>query len=460
MRMTEKIVPFPMADMPVTEDSLAVRFVDEHEDNLLFDHHSGRWFIWDGQRWKKNETKLPINWVRELCRNIAARDPSIAKALGKAGVVKGVEQLARVDPRVACTSEIFDGDTMLLGTPGGTIDLRTGEIRNADQGDYITKSTSTAPERRGAKPVRFLAFLDDATGGDQTLVDYLQQVAGYCLTGKTTEHALFFIYGPGGNGKSVFLNVLRGILGDYAVSAPIESFMASRTPQHSTDVAMMKGARLVTASETDSGRQWAEAKVKQLTGGDNVTARFMRQDNFEYRPQFKLLIIGNHKPQLRSVDEANKRRFRLLPFIITPDNPNPNLEDELRKEWPKILNWMIEGCLKWQHHGLLSPDKVAKATTEYFEDQDTLSQWLDECCEVNNRELIETGCISAMQSCPSSKLFSDWKNWCDRNGETPGSNKAFSEQLSRLGFIKVRSKKGMVFYGLRLEVEAQENRYV
>lgn len=459
MRMTDKIVPFPTAEMPVTEDSLAVKFVDEHEDNLLFDHHSGRWFTWDGARWKRNEDKAPLNWVRDLCRNIAARDPQIAKALGKSSVIKGVEFLARVDQRVSCTSEIFDSDAMLLGTPGGTVNLRTGSLRKADQGDYITKSTRVTPAAQSARPERFLDFLSDTTGGDQSYVDYLQEIAGYALTGRTNEHALFFIYGPGGNGKSVFLNVIRSILGDYAITSPIESFMASRTPQHSTDVAMMKGARLVTASETDSGRQWAEAKVKQLTGGDAVTARFMRQDNFTFTPQFKLIIAGNHKPSLRTVDDANKRRFRLLPFTIRPANPNPNLEDELRKEWPEILRWMIDGALKWQASGLRPPDKVSIATAQYFEDQDNLSQWLDECCEVNNRELIETGVTSAMLCCRSSDLYADWKKWCDANGEDAGSNKAFSDQLTRQGFIKKKTKTSKVFYGLGRKPENQDDRY-
>ena len=447
------------AQLPVTEDSLALVFANEFSDRARFDHHSGRWYLWDGSIWRKNEDLAALEWCRGLCRTAAAMDGKAAAKLGKHATVLGVEKLARSDRRIAVTSEKFDRDPMLLGTPGGTVDLRDGALRPAKQDDYITRQAAVAPADEGSRPERWLQFLDEATAGDQGYIDYLQEIAGYALTGKTNEHALFFIYGPGGNGKSVFLNVLRGILGDYAVTSPIETFMASRSPQHSTDVAMMKGARLVTASETDSGRQWAEAKVKQLTGGDKVAARFMRQDNFEFTPQFKLVIAGNHKPALRSVDDANKRRFRLLPFTVKPEAPDPALEEKIRKEWPAVLRWMIDGCIQWQAEGLRAPDKVTAATAQYFEDQDSLGQWLAECCEVNDQGLIDTGCTSAMLCGKSSSLFGSWKKWCDDGGETPGSNKSFSEQLMRLGFQKKRSKNGIVFYGLALKPDNRDDRY-
>ncbi len=209
---------------------------------------------------------------------------------------------------------------------------------------------------------------------------FLQQIAGYCLTGDTREHALFFIYGPGGNGKSVFLNTLNGILADYAETAVMDAFAASAHDKHSTDIAMLRGARLVSVSETEEGRAWAETRVKQLTGGDKVTARFMRQDNFTFTPRFKLVIVGNHKPVLTNVDDAAKRRFNIIPFTRKPPRPDQQLEEKLKAEWPGILRWMIEGCLDWQANGLVRPAIVAEATAEYFDDQDTFGQWLEEHC--------------------------------------------------------------------------------
>ena len=182
------------------------------------------------------------------------------------------------------------------------------------------------------------------TDGDHELVAFLQRVAGYALTGSTSAHALFFLYGTGANGKSVFVNTVAGILGDYHRTAPIETFTASSHERHPTDLAGLRGARLVTAVETEEGRRWAESRIKALTGGDKIAARFMRQDFFEFTPQFKLLIAGNHKPGLRSVDEAIRRRFNLIPFAVTiPDEErDENLTDNLKAEWPGILAWMIE----------------------------------------------------------------------------------------------------------------------
>ena len=241
--------------------------------------------------------------------------------MAKAATAAAVERFAQADRAFAVTSAIWDRDPMLLGTPGGVVDLRTGELRPAAQGDFITKLTAVAPAETADCPL-WLQFLKEATGDDEKLIRFLQQWAGYCLTGDTREHALLFVYGPGGNGKSVWLNTIAGILADYAKNAAMETFTASQNDRHPTDLAMLKGARMVCASETEEGRAWAEVRIKQLTGGDTISARFMRQDFFEFRPQFKLTVIGNHKPLLRNVDDAAKRRFNVVPFTRKPAKPD------------------------------------------------------------------------------------------------------------------------------------------
>ena len=242
------------------------------------------------------------------------------------------------------------------------------------------KITAVGP--RGDCP-RFLAFLNRITGGDAALVSYLQRVLGYALTGVTREHALFFAYGTGANGKSVLLSTVAGILGEYHRTAPIETFVASNGDRHPTDLAGLRGARLVTATETEEGRRWAEARIKQLTGGDTVSARFMRQDFFEYRPAFKLVIAGNHKPSLRSVDEAIRRRFHMIPFAVTipADERDVELVEKLKAEWPGILAWLIEGCLEWQAEGLRPPQAVLEATDAYLSAEDAIAAWIDDRCE-------------------------------------------------------------------------------
>jgi hypothetical protein len=200
------------------------------------------------------------------------------------------------------------------------VDLTTGNVRDHDPASLLTKITAVAPE--GDCPL-WGDFLKRVTDDDTELQSFLQRMMGYCLTGSIDEHALFFLYGTGGNGKGVFLNAMTAIFGDYAKVAPADMFTVTQNERHPTDMAMLQGARLVTAQETEEGKFWAEAKIKALTGGDPITARFMRQDFFTYLPQFKLVIAGNHKPRLRNVDEAIRRRIDLVPFTVTiPQWPN------------------------------------------------------------------------------------------------------------------------------------------
>src|SRR5262249_22650608 len=285
--------------------------------------------------------------ARELAQNEDKKGRYISS---KVSFASGVEKFAQGDERIAVTIAYWDSDPWLLGTPGGTVDLRTGELRESRQDDGITKCTSVAPNNVGC-PL-WLKFLDEATAGDQELIRFLKQWCGLCLTGVTREHALLFVYGPGGNGKSVFLNIVTNILQAYATTAAMDTFTSSNSDKHPTELAMLRGARLVTASETEEGRAWAESRIKQLTGGDRISARFMRQDFFEFAPQFKLTIIGNHKPVLHNVDDAARRRFNVVPFIRKPEKPDRELEQKLIREAPGILQWMIEGCLDWQQHGL------------------------------------------------------------------------------------------------------------
>jgi putative DNA primase/helicase len=262
-----------------------------------------------------------------------------------------------------------------LNTPEGIVDLRTGQMRPHDRA-ALCSMTTVAPADLACP--RWQRFLDQVTAGDQDLQRFLRRIAGYGLTGSTREHALFFFYGTGANGKGTFLNTLTAILGDYAKVAGMDTFTESHTDRHPTELAMLRGARIVAAQETEEGRRWAESRIKALTGGDPITARFMRQDFFTYTPQFKLLIAGNHKPGLRNIDEAIRRRFHLLPFTvrIPPEARDPNLFDKLKEEWPAILGWALQGCLEWQAEGLNPPAAVIEATAEYFDDEDSFGRWL------------------------------------------------------------------------------------
>ena len=430
-----------LAQFDMTEDGIALAFTAKHKDELRFDHTRGKWFRWTGVYWEVEETKLAFSWARQesraFLRQLQAEGKQGPPQLGKAATAAGAERFAQADRAFAVTSAIWDQDPWLLGTLGGTVDLRTGTIREARQEDHITRITAVAPADVPEHPV-WDQFLHDATAGDRGLIRFLRQWCGYMLTGDTREHALLFIYGPGGNGKSVFLNTIAGIMAAYARNSPMDTFTSSSGDKHPTDIAMLKGARMVSATETEEGRAWAEVRIKQLTGGDMISARFMRQDFFEFRPEFKLVVAGNHKPVLRNVDAAAKRRFNVVPFIHVPPNPNRELEQSLQAEWPAILRWMIEGCQDWQLHGLVRPQVVLDATAEYFSEQDSVAQW------------IEDNCIVGKANTDTAKaLYSDWSKYADSIGEKPGTSKWFGQVLLRRGFTQMRDRKtGRGYQGL------------
>ena len=432
----------PILEKTVSEVHIAKVFTQLHSHEAKFCHTADKWYWFDGSHWMPSETGVE----RFILREIATKESGGKASSSKNSVVSGAENLAKVDPAHTATSKFWDNDPYLLGTTGGTIDLRSGKLRKARPEDGITKITACAPEQ--GEPELWLRFLLEASGGDADMVAYLQRVCGYILTGDTCEHALFFIHGYGGNGKSVFLNTIAGILGDYAKTASMDTFTVNKFQQHSTDLAMLKGARLVTASETEAGKPWAEARIKQMTGGDPITARFLYCDHFTFLPQFKLLIVGNHAPKLSFVDDAIRRRFNILPFVHKPQNPDKHLEMKLKAEWPKILNWMIQGCLIWKEQGLNPPTKVILATEEFFEEQDVFGQWLKTKCHVNPK--------NEKLKVPCGTVFLDWANFAEENGEEPGDAKLLGSRLKRLGILSRTAqdsktgKKVKHYFGIQL----------
>lgn len=423
-----------------SEEALALDFSAKYAEDLRYVAAWGKWIAWDGCRWRTDDTLSVYDRAREICRSAATNSEkeSVSVRLAAAATVSAVERLARADRRHAATVDQWDADSWLLNTPGGTVDLRTGVLRPSRREDYQTKIAATAP---GGECVQWLRFLDQVTDGSEPLKGFIKRMCGYALTGSTCEHALFFLFGTGANGKSVFINTVAGVMGDYARTAAIETFIASQSEKHPTDLAGLQGARLVTAVETEDGRRWAESKLKALTGGDKIAARFMRQDFFEFVPQFKLVIAGNHKPGLRTVDEAMRRRFNLLPFTVTipPRERDSELTERLRAEWGGILQWMIEGCLEWQRDGLNPPEAVRNATDQYMADEDSFGRWLDDCC------VTKRGCWT-----PASALFQSWQQWCEKYSEHAGSQKRFSQNLESRGFVGERTSAARGFTGIAL----------
>ena len=442
-----------IASPALSEDFLALEFTARHAHNLCFVPVWGKWLRWDGMRWKEDTTLLAFDLARKVVREYAVELAQVtngtsATKLASARTVAAVERLARADQALARPTDIWDRDPWLLNTSGGIVDLRTGALHPHDRNLHMTKIAAVAP---GGDCPLWLEFLDQITAGNDGLAAFLQRIAGYSLTGITREHALFFGHGSGSNGKGVFLNTMTGVCGDYAAVAPAETFLVGRSDRHPTDVAGLRGARFVTAQEIEDGQQWAESKIKALTGGDPIPARFMRQDFFTFVPEFKLFVCGNHKPSLRTVDPAIRRRLNLVPFTVTiPDHKqDKELPDKLKAEWPGILQWAIDGCLDWQQNGLQPPPCVTAATENYLEAEDAVAAWLDDCCV-----------IAPTAQAAKADVRDSWAKWCQRTGHPVGGRNELTDKLKQRGFAEGRAHGGKrVFYGFNIVREDMSDRY-
>jgi putative DNA primase/helicase len=434
-----KLAALAAARADLSEDALALVFAERYSDTLRFSALWNKWHHFNGACWKPDETLHVYDLVRDLCR-----DAELKQSAQSAKTVAAVEKLARSDRRLAAAVHQWDAAPMRLTAGNKTFDLATGDGTNADPLDYITKQAGCAAAPPGTPYPLWAAFLGRVLAGDRELQSFLQRYIGYCLTGRTDEHCFSFLYGTGANGKSTFINTIARVFGDYCTNASMDTFLASNTPQHPTDLAKLHGARLVTAQETQKGRHWDEIKVKALTGGDRISARFMRADFFDYVPTYKLLIGGNHRPRLSNVDEAMRRRLLLVPFTvqIPVKERDKDLPHKLEVEHPAILRWAVDGCLQWQSIGLSPPAGVLAATRDYFDSQDTLGEWLGECTE-------DRGPFAFTRT---SALFASWKLWCEERNHRAGSSRTFSEALSDRGLTHKRERTGHGgFVGIELK---------
>ena len=430
------------AEVGLTEDDVALAFAAEHAGSVAFDHTLPMWFTFTEGRWVRDERGRVFNTVRAYVRAARFAAQGDPKSMAKIAFAAAVERAVKTDPRVAVSQEVWDSDPWLLGVPGGVVDLRTGDVLDGHPEQRISRSTRVAPAEPGTPFPLWQQFLDQATGEDEELQSFLKRLAGYFLTGDVSEEMLAFIYGPGGNGKGVFIGVLTAILAEYAVAMPIEAFVAKSRLNAEYYRAQMAGARLVTASETEAGATWAEATIKELTGNEApVSARHPHGRPFTYRPQFKLCIVGNHAPKLQGRSPAMERRLRVLPFNRKPENPDPDLKVKLAAEYPAILRWAIEGCLEWQEARLGTTTAIKDASKDYFEDQDAFGQWLDE------RTIRDSSLTTR-----TADLLKDFNSWSQDQGADPVSSNAFAELIDRTpGLSRVRSKVARMVRGIGLK---------
>lgn len=430
------------------EDGVLKAIMLAYKEKLRFNHSMGKWLIFDGQIWRVEEIKRTLHFIRQIATGVGLGNKG-AKSLFRVSSWEAIERGARSVPEFSTISHQWNSNPFLLGTPSGTVDLKTGSIRQGSYKDLISKSTAVSPTPLNqfdpeVDCPRWMKLLREALNGNEEMIEALQRWAGYCLTGKTEEQRLLFVYGIGGSGKSTVINTIAKIMGDYAINIPTSLLTKQKYEAHPEGLARLDGARMVWCSETEQGDSWAENRIKSLTGGDPVTARYMRQHTFQFDPQFSLIIVGNNQPSLSNVDEAITRRFIIFPFNNPPDSKDPALPEKLQEEWPGILSWAIQGCLDWQNHGLLVPKLAQEATDSYFSSQDLFSQWIEDYCVIDTTSAEKT-----------SALYEEYSNFMLSNGERPlAKNKGFPEKMKQRGFSRINGKYGIDgrgFMGLRLK---------
>jgi P4 family phage/plasmid primase-like protien len=372
-----------------SDDANALALVDTYGQVIRYVPERGRWLHWTGRRWEWCPSGGGI--VREYLKRIARSlpDDSTAearhkqRALSAIGTTAGLTQ-AQTDHRIVVGLDQLDARPYELNTPGGIVDLRTGQLEAADPTHLHTRITTVAPDAE-ADAARWLNFLHDTFDGHEELPAYLQRLVGYSVTGVVREHVLPFAFGAGANGKGVFLETLRAVLGDYATTAPSGFLMARNYAGHETEIARLAGARMVVCSEVNEGDRFDEAKVKTLTGGDTLTARFMRMDHFTFVPTHKLWLMGNHQPAVNGGGHSFWRRLRIVPFVNTV--PEHKRVDDLQgilaaEHGPAVLAWIVAGAASYFSGGLREPQSIKDATAEYAHEQDTVSRFVEDVCHL------------------------------------------------------------------------------
>jgi putative DNA primase/helicase len=440
----EKPPPAPTESPPhLTDMGNAKRLRIQHGQDVRFCKTWGFWLWWDGRRWRRDDTDAIVRLAKEMVGTIyaeaaAASDEDTRKALAKHALkseaearVRAAISLAETEPGIPIRPENLDRDRWLLNVQNGTLDLKTGHLCPHNHDDLITKLVPVDYDPDAPCPT-FLAFLERIMESNTDLIRFLQRAAGYSLTGDTSERALLILHGEGRNGKSTLLETLRGILGDYALRTPTDTLLAKRDSGIPNDVARLKGMRLVTASEADEGRRFDEARIKDLTGGDTISARFMRGEFFDFLPEFTLWLGTNHKPVIRGTDRSIWDRIRLVPFAvrIPDDEQDKHLKDKLMAESTGILAWAVRGCLEWQRDGLSEPEAVKQATAGYRAEMDVLGDFIEDRCVV-----AEIALVSA------KNLYSTYHQWCDESGERSMTQKAMGLRLAERGFDSARMGK-------------------
>ncbi|MEI3618714.1 phage/plasmid primase, P4 family, partial [Bacillus thuringiensis] len=435
----------------LTEMGNAERIATEYGHVIRFVNGSG-WYTWDGKHWKEDRSRaverITSKTLRKLLKSEDEREVKWGRQCEKRAI--RMNSIKDMIPLVPAQREDFDTHQYLLNVENGVIDLKTGKLSPHDRDFMLTKMVNIE-FKQGEDCPNWKLFLDsifkDVEGNtDYELIEFIQKSIGYSLTSDISEQVMFFLYGSGRNGKSTFINTIKSLLGNYAKQTNSDTFIKKKHDSGvNNDIARLAGARFVSAVESEEGQQLSEALVKQITGGEPISARFLRQEFFEFTPAFKVFFTTNHKPIIKGMDEGIWRRVRMIPFIVTipKDKVDRKLPEKLSMEMSGILNWAIEGCLKWQRESLGEPKAIQDATNHYKEEMDILEPFLLDKCFLHPQAKME-----------AKELYSEYSRWCNEEGEIILRNRTFYRLLENKNIVKKRGAKNKVFlYGVGLQKE-------
>ena len=443
----------------LTDLTNAELLIREYGDRIRFCPEWSKWLVWDGCVWKIDSGcrifELAVACIRGMYVHIKTIQnqewrQTLEKHLIKSESLRRFDSMLNLAGRriaIQIAPKEIDMDGYLLNVKNGTIDLRTGELHEHLKENFISKCANVTYEK-DARHENWNLFLLRIMDGNGRLIDFLQKAAGWALTGDMSEQTMFILYGSGANGKSTFLNMIMDILGEYAMSTPTESFMRKHSDGISNDIARLKGTRFVTSVEAEEGKSMSESLIKQVTGQDVLSARFLYGEFFDFFPTFKIFMATNHMPVIKGNDHGIWRRIKLVPFTVTIPygERDPNLMEKLRQEKSGILNWMIEGCIRWQKEGLGTPEEVQTATDEYQEDMDTIATFLSECCVRDDKGYLRIS---------SADLYRGYCAWCVQNSEHPFVQRMFAIHLQHMGVKKGRDMSTRYWKGIALKVDTK-----
>jgi putative DNA primase/helicase len=439
-----------------TDSTNAEKLVREHGSDIRYNAVWKKWLVWNGKYWETDEGDIKIHGlglktIRNIYDGVLLTSDykeriEIEKFAMKSESMRNRKAMVEAASKITninITNDELDRNQWLLNVRNGTVDVTTGDFKPHDRADFITKIANVDFDPDADCPV-WKKFVREIMNYNNELVMFLQTACGWGITANTGEQVMFILFGSGANGKSTFLNTIQTILGDYAAVTQTETFLKQNADKISNDIARLRGTRFVTAAETEQGKRLYEPVIKQITGNDKLTARFLFSEYFSFYPTFKIFMATNHKPNIKGTDYGIWRRIRLIPFTTTvsKEKQDIELESKLLGEAPGILNWLIEGAKRWKRERLVTPEIILKATDEYRGEMDVIGNFIKEVC-------VEYPASSVRVR----ELFKAYQEWCAENNEYANTERFFGMRLKEIGFKQTRTAEARYWSGITLKAK-------